>query len=108
MIWWFSTPTDHEGCRARAAGVASRRRDESDTKVHRGRITKQGRQPRALGRRRSRPEDPSRATRVHQSPPVGSAGYNIAKVAAAGELLTLVFYGLRDGHIRCLTPRRAA
>jgi hypothetical protein len=27
---------------------------------------------------------------------------NIGKVAAARTLLTLVFYGLRDGHIRCL------
>ena len=27
---------------------------------------------------------------------------NIAKVAAARKLLTLVYYGLRDGHIRCL------
>ncbi len=32
---------------------------------------------------------------------------NIAKVAAARRLLTLVFYGLRDGQIRCL-PRSAA
>lgn len=29
-------------------------------------------------------------------------GRNIGVVAAARELLTLVFYGLRDGHIRCL------
>jgi hypothetical protein len=29
-------------------------------------------------------------------------GANIAKVAAARKLLTLVYYGLRDGHIRCL------
>jgi len=29
-------------------------------------------------------------------------GRNIAKVAAARRLLTLVFYGLRDGEIRCL------
>jgi polyhydroxyalkanoate synthase len=29
-------------------------------------------------------------------------GASIAKVAAARKLLTLVFYGLRDGHIRCL------
>ena len=29
-------------------------------------------------------------------------GYRIGKVAAARELLTLVFYGLRDGEIRCL------
>jgi hypothetical protein len=29
-------------------------------------------------------------------------GRNIAKVAAARRLLTLVYYGLRDGEIRCL------
>ena len=29
-------------------------------------------------------------------------GINIARVAAARKLLTLVFYGLRDGEIRCL------
>ncbi len=27
---------------------------------------------------------------------------NIGRVAAARKLVTLVFYGLRDGHIRCL------
>ncbi len=30
-------------------------------------------------------------------------GRNIGVVAAARELLTLVFYGLRDGHIRALS-----
>ena len=35
-------------------------------------------------------------------------GKNIAKVAAARKLLTLVYYGLRDGHIRALTHSRAA
>ena len=29
-------------------------------------------------------------------------GFNIGKVAAARQLLTLVYYGLRDGEIRCL------
>jgi hypothetical protein len=29
-------------------------------------------------------------------------GRNIGKVAAARRLLTLVYYGLRDDHIRCL------
>ncbi len=29
-------------------------------------------------------------------------GSNIATVAAVRKLLTLVYYGLRDGHIRCL------
>jgi hypothetical protein len=34
----------------------------------------------------------------------GAQARNIAKVAAARRLLTLVFYGLRDGQIRCLSP----
>ena len=35
----------------------------------------------------------------------GKAARNIAKVAAARKLLTLVYYGLRDGQIRALaTP----
>ncbi|WP_370424129.1 hypothetical protein AB8O64_35720 (plasmid) [Streptomyces sp. QH1-20] len=32
----------------------------------------------------------------------GSATRNIGRTAAARKLLTLVFHGLRDGHIRCL------
>ena len=36
-------------------------------------------------------------------------GRNIGVVAAARELITLVFYGLRDHHIRCLpAPATAA
>jgi hypothetical protein len=35
-------------------------------------------------------------------------GKNIAKVAAARKLLTLVYYGLRDGQIRALDRARAA
>ena len=34
-------------------------------------------------------------------------GRNIATVAVARRLLTLVYYGLRDGHIRALTPTEA-
>ena len=33
----------------------------------------------------------------------GKEAKNIAKVAAARRLLTLVFYGLRDGQVRCLS-----
>jgi transposase len=75
---------------------------ESDTKVHRGRITKQGNRlvrwaaveavqrlhGGAIGATRARLTD--------------KRGANIAKVAAARKLLTLVYYGLRDGKIRCL------
>jgi hypothetical protein len=37
----------------------------------------------------------------------GGTGKNLAKVAAARKLLTLVYYGLRDGEIRCLAARAA-
>ena len=35
-------------------------------------------------------------------------GSQIAKVAVARKILTLCFYGLRDGEIRCLAPRATA
>ena len=35
-------------------------------------------------------------------------GRNIATVAVARKLLTLVYYGLRDGHIRALHPATVA
>jgi hypothetical protein len=45
----------------------------------------------------------------------GKQAKNIAKVAAARRLLTLVYYGMRDGQVRCLShnpagspPARAA
>ena len=39
----------------------------------------------------------------------GTQARNTAKVAAARELLTLIFYALRDGHIRrAATPGQAA
>jgi transposase len=76
---------------------------ESDAKVHRGRITKQGNH---LVRWAA-----VEAVQTLRDGPIGQArvrigerrGANIGKVAAARKLLTLVFYGLRDGHIRCLT-----
>lgn len=35
-------------------------------------------------------------------------GRHIARVAAARKLLALVYYGLRDGEIRCLRQAEAA
>ena len=35
-------------------------------------------------------------------------GKMIARVAAARKLLTLVYYGLRDGEIRCLARQEAS
>jgi len=71
--------------------------------VHRGHITKQGSR---LGRWAAveavaRQRGPTPIAGHHHR--VGDRrGKNIGRVAAARKLLTLVFYGLRDGHIRCL------
>lgn len=84
------------------------RHHESDTVVHRGHITKQGStlvrwaaveaiQHQATGTKIS-------LDRAHIE---DRRGKNIAKVAAARKLLTLVYYGLRDGHIRALTRQKA-
>jgi transposase len=83
------------------AGLTPRHR-ESDTKVHRGRITKQGstlvRWAAVEAVQRVR-RGPIAATKAR----IGEhRGANIGKVAAARKLLTLAYWGLRDGHIRCL------
>jgi transposase len=75
---------------------------ESDTKVHRGRITKQGSTlvrwaaVEAVQRLRRGPVAAAKARIIQRR------GTGIGKVAAARKLLTLVYYGLRDGHVRCL------
>ena len=83
-------------------GVTPRHR-ESDETVKWGPITKQDS---ALVRWAA-----VEAVARHQGgPPIQAAyrriaatrGNKIARVAAARRLLTLVYYGLRDGHIRCL------
>jgi transposase len=88
------------------AGVTPRHY-ESDTVVHRGRITKQGS---TLVR--------WAATEAAAKLPYGTklrADFdriafrrktNVARVAVARRLLTLVFYGLRDGYLRCLDPNK--
>jgi transposase len=75
---------------------------ESDTKVIRGRITRMGS---ALVRWAAT----EAVARYHGGPATGPAyrriaerrGTKIARVAAARKVLTLVFYGRRDGRIRC-------
>lgn len=73
---------------------------ESDTVVHRGHITKQGSKLVRWAaveavQRRSTVKITADKDRI-----AARRGKNIAKVAAARKLLTLVYYGLRDGHIR--------
>jgi transposase len=84
------------------AGMTPRHR-ESDTKVHRGAITKQG-------CRLLRWAAVEAVSKNHGGGDIKDAyrriaerrGRNIARVAAARRLLILVYYGLRDGEIRCL------
>jgi transposase len=82
---------------------------QSDTKVHRGRITKQG-------SRLVRWAAIEAVARYHGGDPFKAKFHNIAErrgrtkanVAVARKVLTLVYYGLRDGEIRCLRDRQAA
>ncbi|MFB7326723.1 IS110 family transposase [Streptomyces sp. NPDC056190] len=75
---------------------------ESDTLVRRGHVTKQGSRlvrwaaVEAI-QRKATPKITEDRARIE-----ARRGKNIAKVAAARKLLTLVYYGLRDGHIRAL------
>ena len=87
------------------------RHHESDTTVHRGRITKQG-------SRLVRWAAVESVQRVHPSTRIGARrdrvaarrGRNIGAVAAARAQLELVFYALRDHHVRALrgAPASAA
>ena len=74
--------------------------------MRRGRITKQGRGC-CVGRP-SKPPVPCATPQIASiKAAVGARrGRNIGHVAAARHLLTLVYYGLRDGEIRCLAHRR--
>jgi transposase len=84
------------------AGLTPRHR-ESDTHIHRGHITKQGSRlvrwaaVEAVGRQRGATPVSVLAHRVAER-----RGRPIGRVAGARKLLTLVYYGLRDGHIRGL------
>jgi len=84
------------------AGLTPRHR-ESDTKVVRGSITKQGsplvRWAAIEAVARYRGGAPIKATYQRVA---ARKGNKVARVAAARKLLTLVFYGMRDGEIRCL------
>jgi transposase len=90
------------------AGLTPLVRD-SDEKRRRGHISKQGS---TLVRWAAC----EAVARYHGGSPIAPSfrriaerrGKYIARVAAARKLLTLVFYGLRDGEIRCLAPQEAS
>lgn len=79
---------------------------ESDTHVHRGRITKQG--PRLVrwaaveSVNRLSPHTPAGQLKARVA---ATRGKNIGKVAAARKQVEFVFYALRDHHVRALQPR---
>ena len=91
------------------AGLTPRHR-ESDLVVHRGRITKQGATLVRWAAVEAAHSVPARAGWLvsTRAAIAERRGGNIATVAVARKLLTLVFYGLRDGHIRALRARAAA
>jgi transposase len=88
------------------AGLTPRHR-ESDTTVKRGSITKQGSKMvrwaaiEAISYQRGGTFLQARYHRIAQR----RNNRNIGRVAAARKLLTLVYYGLRDGEIRCLANK---
>jgi transposase len=90
------------------AGLTPKHR-ESDTTVGRGRITKQGSKLvrwaaiEAVARYHGGPRLAADFGRIAER-----RGTNKARVAVARKVLTLVYYGLRDGEIRCLTRVEAA
>ena len=85
--WAGLTPTHHE----------------SDETVRRGHITKQGSRivrwaaVEAVAHQRS-----GTPIRLHHRRVGERRGKQIGRVAAARKLLILVYYGLRDGEVRCL------
>ena len=82
---------------------------ESDTKVRRGRITKAGSKLvrwaviEAVSNGRGGPKLKADYHRIAERRPK-----NVARVAVARKLVIMVYYGLRDGHIRCLAPDQQA
>ena len=82
---------------------------ESDTHVHRGRITKQGSRLVRWAAVESVQVLPA-TTKVGRIRDRVAArrGRNVGAVAAARQQLEYVFYALRDHHVRALQPRAAA
>ena len=92
------------------AGLTPRHR-ESDVKVARGHITKQGspmlRWAMVEAIQHLPAGSPIRARREALIARRGKEARNIAKTAAARQLLACVFYTLRDGHVRSLNRQAA-
>jgi transposase len=90
------------------AGLTPKHR-ESDVTVHRGKVTKQGSKLlrwaaiEAISKMHGGPKIKDDYRRI-----AARRGVKVGRVAAARKVLTLVFYGLRDGEIRCLAQTQDA
>lgn len=80
---------------------------ESDTVVRRGHITKQGSKLVRWAAVEAIQHKTTTKISADKDRIAARRGKNIAKVAAARKLLTLVYYGLRDGQIRALAKHAA-
>lgn len=90
------------------AGLTPRHR-ESDTTVHRGSITKQGSKLVRWAAVEAVQKLPALSKlAIDRERIAARRGRSVGKVAVARRLLILVYYGLRDGHIRCLHQQAAA
>lgn len=79
------------------------RHHESDTTVRRGHITKQGsRLVRWAAVEAAQGQRGGTFLQAHRHRVADRRGKSVGKVATARKIVTLVFYGLRDGEIRCL------
>ena len=98
-------------CPAVLVGGADPRHLESDTTVARGHVTKQGsrllRWALIEAVQRIPRDSVTGAIKDAITGRCGKEAKNIAKVTAARQLLTLIFYGLWDGQIRCLAQANA-
>jgi transposase len=84
------------------------RHHESDTTVHRGRITKQGSTLVRWAMVESVQRLPAHTVLgAFREKIAAKRGHNIAVVAAARRQLEFVYYALRDHHVRALDPRPA-
>lgn len=85
------------------------RHHESDKTVIRGRITKQwSRLVRWAAVEAAQKLIKDTYPKIDYHRIAHRRGKSVAKVAVAREIMTLVFYGVGDGHIRCLDHEAAA
>lgn len=84
-------------------GLTPRHR-ESDTKIHRGRITKQGDKLVRWAAVQAAHRTSGHLADWRRDLAERRGVKHVATVACARKIVTLAYYGMRDGHIRCLQP----